>query len=219
MEAGIFHPTVTAQAESRFIEDIWPGIFNDEVVLSHLSYHPGAVRFDELVLIASIVRHLNPKRIFEIGTGTGRTSINMFNNAPNLDALYTLNLPPDECPPDIQWLEQDKKLYEQSRDEIGICFKNIRQNDTIYQVYGDSKAFDFKECSNIDFIFIDGSKRYDYVYSDSDNALDIISEGGVIIWHDYGYADEVTQAVDTFASDEGIEIFHIHKTTLGVYRG
>jgi len=37
-----------------------------------------------------------------------------------------------------------------------------------------------------DLIFIDGSHYYEYVKSDTQNALGCLTAGGLVVWHDYG---------------------------------
>jgi len=217
MEAGIFKPLIKGRAEIKFIEDIWKDVFKDRIVLSNLHFHQGGVRLDEIVLLASITRHLNPKRIFEIGTCLGRTTVNLAANAKDLEVLYTFDLKNNFPLDKIDWLEQDLLLYQQTKDETGILIEGSPYQDRIIQLWGNSLEFDFSKYRDMDIIFIDGNKNYEYVYSDSVNAFNIISENGVIIWHDYNYADGVTKAVDDFTSHKRLSIYNVHKTTLGVY--
>ena len=216
MEAGIFEPSIKGKAEIKFIEDIWPDIFKNSVVLSGLEYHRGAVRYDEIVFLSSISKYLNPKKIFEFGTCRGRTTTNLAVNSEGLEKLFTLNLDPDISANDIDWLEQDYNLYEETKNATGILFKNSAACEKIVQLWGDSKEFDFSRFSNIDLVFIDASKNYEYVYSDSKNAFNMLSKNGIVIWHDYNYADGVTKAVDDFAMDYNIKVYNIYKTTLAV---
>lgn len=217
MEAGKFKPTIKGKAKVKFIEDVWKDVFDKGITLSNLRCHRGGVRFDEMVLLASIAKHLNPKKIFEIGTCLGRTTINLAANAEDLEVLHTLNLQDNSSSDKKSWFAQDLKLYQKTKNEIGILFKKPPYDDKIFQLWGDSRNFDFSRYKDIDMVFIDANKKYEYVYSDSSNAFNIISEKGVIVWHDYNYADEVTTAVDSFARDKNLSIYNIYKTTLAVY--
>lgn len=38
----------------------------------------------------------------------------------------------------------------------------------------------------VDFFFVDGAHSYEYVKSDTENALRCVREGGIIAWHDFG---------------------------------
>jgi len=212
---GIFTPTVQPQATVKFIEEIWPAIFAREITLSELSYHPGCVRFDEIVFLASIAKHLQPKKLFEIGTCAGRTTINLAQNLDQIDAFFTLNLPPDSsCQND--WIEQDKKLFEYSKNMIGKRWHVPPYDTRITQLYGDSFQFDFSPFKEMDLVFIDANKRKEYVLSDSQNAWNMLRPGGMLLWHDYAYCDGVTEAVDEFAKTKNISVTNIYKTTLAV---
>lgn len=217
MKAGIFNQSIKGKAEIKFIEEIFPNVFKNEILLSNLSYHDGGIRYDEMVFLASIVNYINPKKVFEFGTCKGRTTVNLCNNCKDVDKIYTLNLEPSVHSKDINWLKQDYLLYEQSKNEIGTLFKDSIHKNKVFQLWGDSIKFDFTDFSNIDFVFIDANKSYEYVYKDSQNAFDMLANSGIIIWHDYNYADGVTKAVDDFAEKMNIKIYNIYKSTLGVY--
>jgi predicted O-methyltransferase YrrM len=162
-----------------------------------LSYHLGCVRFDEIVFLASIVKHVQPEKLFEIGTCIGRTTINLVKNCDKLKALYTLNLPPDDsC--QVDWVAQDRKLYEYSKDKIGARWKKYSYGSMITQLYGDSSKFDYTPYKDMDFVFIDANKQKNYVASDSANGWKMLRSGGILMWHDYAYCDGVTEAVDEF---------------------
>jgi hypothetical protein len=65
-------------------------------------------------------------------------------------------------------------------------------------------------------IFIDGNHYYDYVKSDSENALGCLRAGGLIVWHDYGMIEDVSRAVDELAGRVGV--LAIRGTSLAVGR-
>jgi predicted O-methyltransferase YrrM len=217
MEAGIFKPTVQAKARVKFIEEIWKGIFDEDIVLTKLSYYKGCVRFDELLYLAAIVKHVKPRTIFEFGTCRGRTTVNMAANADNVETIYTINMAQDARIDHAEWHEQDYLLYHDSKNEIGAYYRSSPYKSKIVQILGDTLCTDLSCYNDIDIIFVDANKSYKYVLSDSEKAYSMLSEKGMIIWHDYNYADEVTEAVDDFAKAKGIAIVNIYKTTLGVY--
>jgi hypothetical protein len=214
-EKGLFKPAITGAAETRFIEALWPEVFDNEVTLSNLHYHIGCARFDEVLFIASIARHINPQFVFEIGTCEGRTTINIARNCPELIKLFTLNLPP-EADPGIEWLPQDKVIYEQTKCRIGINFKNSAYQGKIEQIFSDSDGYDFKKHGPIDLVLIDGGTRSESVLASSEKCWKILRPGGVLIWRAYNYADGVTSGVDMFCENNSIKAFNIYKTTLAV---
>ena len=213
--SGLYYPTITGIAETRFIEALWPQVFDEEIRLGNLHYHTGCARFDEVLFIAAITRHLNPEFIFEIGTCEGRTTVNMARNSPRLTTLFTLNLP-EENVTDIRFLPQDKLIYEQSKARIGGRFRNSPYEDKIQQIFADSDTYKFEGHSPIDLVLVDGGTAYETVLKGSQQCWNILRPGGVIIWRAYNYADGVTRGVDSFCKRNGVKAFNIYKTTLAV---
>ena len=69
----------------------------------------------------------------------------------------------------------------------------------------------------MDFVFVDGCHRYDFVVSDSKNALKITSPGGIVIWDDYApYAPGVVQALNEIS--EVVDLVHLAGTSLVIHR-
>jgi predicted O-methyltransferase YrrM len=72
-----------------------------------------------------------------------------------------------------------------------------------------------------DFIFVDGSHRYDMALADSWLALEIVAPGGVIVWHDYrlsGFATEelsVPEVLRVVANS--CPVFAVEGTTCAVH--
>lgn len=214
-EKGLFEPAIKGVAETKFIEELWPEVFDNEVILSNLHYHIGCARFEEVLFIASIARHINPQFVFEIGTCEGRTTVNIAKNCPKLKKLYTLNLPP-ETDPIIEWTPQDKNIYEQTKRQIGIKFKNFVFLEKIQQILADSDGYNFENHAPVDLVLIDGGTQSESVLASSEKCWKILQPGGVLIWRAYNYADGVTLGVDTFCENNSIKAFNIYKTTLAV---
>ncbi len=155
---------------------------------------PTVTRPVETQVLSSLVRHFQPKTIFEIGTYNGFTTLHLALNAPDDAKIYTLDVPENF---DLQ--AKNQRLPQYSYDDylvVDLSKRNIHQrmfHDTpcqykITEIFADSMQFDFSAYTKkIDFIFIDGSHAYDYVRSDTQNALKILSPNGVIIWHDFDY--------------------------------
>ena len=66
---------------------------------------------------------------------------------------------------------------------------------------GDSTKLDWKTelAGPFDLIFIDGGHKYDAVRRDTQNAMESVATGGLIVWHDYGMIQDVSRAVDEAA--------------------
>jgi len=145
----------------------------------------GNISLYELVVISALVRHYDPKNIFEIGTFDGRTAVNL---SANLKAgrVFTLDLPKTEIKNTGLQLGCGDTLYI-DKDASGLRFRGTRWEERITQLYGDSATFDFAPYEGtMDFVFIDGSHSYPYVMNDSKKALPLLRNGqGIILWHDY----------------------------------
>lgn len=177
----------------------------------------GNITLLEMYVINHLVKKYDPKTIFEIGTFDGRTTLNFALNTDPKSTLYTLDLP-QTAMNDVKYdLATGEETYV-NKKMSGARFINTEYENRITQLYGDSATFDLSPYFNsIDFIFLDGSHSYDYVISDSQNALKLLKNGkGVIVWHDYGAWDGVTQALDTLKhTDKNFKnIVNIKSTSL-----
>ena len=138
----------------------------------------------ELMTLGSIVADFAPKQLFEIGTFDGRTTLNLWHNAPEDAKVFTLDLPPD------QQTHYEGKGHSAKLKDVST--------DRIIQLFGDSHQFDFGPyVSQIDLVFVDANHTYEAVVKDSQTALKL-TEGrnGLIIWHDYESMPGVTKAVN-----------------------
>jgi predicted O-methyltransferase YrrM len=139
----------------------------------------------ELKVISNLVKKLNPKRIFEIGTFQGRTTLNMALNTGDDTEIITLDLPGSELGSTQMEIEEGEERYVK-KEVSGERFIGHPAAVKIHQVFGDSATFSFSEYENtIDLAFIDGSHAYEYVLNDSQKIFPLMRKGGLIIWHDY----------------------------------
>ena len=134
--------------------------------------------------ILELVAMLQPQRVFEIGTSTGRRTALMAMNMADDAKIFTLDLPPDA---DLPEHASDLHLIAESKHSVGKHFRETRWfGGKISQLFGDSKTFDYAPYrDSIDLVFIDGSHTHEYAASDTVHACEMIRRGGVILWHDY----------------------------------
>ena len=117
----------------------------------------------ELASLAFIMKVIKPKLVFELGTFIGRTT-----------RLFAIN-----SPRDCQIITIDLE-FEHVECEVGEAFKGMPGSDKIKQLYGDSRSFDFSPWYGLcDFVWVDACHDYDYVVSDTQNALKLCRPGGV----------------------------------------
>jgi predicted O-methyltransferase YrrM len=162
------------------------------VVLGHLQrqtwFHGSASYLADLISICLICRLLEPKVIFEIGTLRGYTTLHLALNSPPASHIYTLDLPRGFAGGTaLRTTLSDEVHIDRSLESQGYAFTDTDSEPKITCLYGDSATFDYSTFHRtVDFFFIDGAHSYDYVRSDSLNAVACCKPGSVIAWHDYG---------------------------------
>jgi hypothetical protein len=158
---------------SRSLAELFLGIESTLVTtpVSEL-YRPRdmVVPLPELLTLAGICRYLKPRRIFEIGTYTGSSTLVMAINSPYDTEIFTLDLEPSE--------------------KIGCAFRDTSYSAKIRQLYGNSLEFDYTPyASNMDLVLVDANHSYECVKSDTEKAFALLRSGGVIVWDDYRWLD------------------------------
>jgi hypothetical protein len=166
-------------------------------------FGPQPLYTQDLISLCLIGQILQPKVVFEIGTLNGYTAHHFALNTPAESRIYTLDLPRE---PGIQ-----ADLYTTALDDLHIAGRSERDRyafegsetaGKIVTLSGDSARFDFSPYhGRVDFFFIDGAHSYEYVRSDTLNALRCCHPGSVIAWHDFGKASlpGVTRWIGEFA--------------------
>ena len=182
----------------------------------------GNVRLSELAIINSLAQAVEDgTNIFEIGTFDGRTTLNLAFSSPPHCQVYTLDLKP-EMDTAFDLAEGERHMVEKLRSGARIDPYRNSDRETmsrIHQLYGDSASFDFSPYYNsCSLVFIDASHDYEFVLSDSRQAMKMIRDGGVILWHDYGIWRGVTDALEHLAGGEIPGIRCIRGTSLAYWR-
>jgi hypothetical protein len=192
------------------VGEIAPG--PTDVSLIDLEQVNGNTTLLEQLLVLSIAKRRQCKRIFEFGTFDGKTSANLSMNLPDAQ-IYTIDLsagqlgkvalPVGKC--DLPFI-----LKARTGDKLGSSAKVI-------QLYGDTARFDFSSWyGTCDLVFVDACHEYEYVLNDSEIALKLLAPGGIVLWHDYGNWLGVTNALNDLYRRDGRfrNLRHIVATTL-----
>jgi predicted O-methyltransferase YrrM len=169
----------------------------------------------ELLTICSLVAQIRARRVFEIGTYDGRTTLAIARNIAHDGHVYTLNLPEDWQPKHPGKLGADVELA--SKVKSGERFLGTPEAARITQLWGDSATFDYLPYrAQMDVVFIDGAHSSEYAESDTRNALSLVRpEGGLIIWHDatrYGVAPFLRR----YRKEFGVPLRIIRDTSIGI---
>lgn len=150
----------------------------------------GGTRQEELLCLAAVARVLAPTCVFEIGTFTGLTTALFILNSPSARVI-SLDLPPNAVPAD-DYIERDIRLVEERR--TGHYLHVLGLADHYEQMLGNSMEFDPAPLLNtVDLGFIDGSHALRYVVNDTEKMARMITDRGMVFWHDYGGIGEVRE--------------------------
>lgn len=161
------------------LERIFPGIGDIEISLSHDTLER-ALGHGEAFVLSLITAWLQPRRIFEIGTASGQGTLLMARQAPEA-RIDTLDLGNERPSLGVQ---RGQPPW-QDLDTIGRAYKESPHADRVHQHFGDSANFDFSPFKGeIDLVLVDGAHTYDYVTSDSREALEMVGSSGVVVWDD-----------------------------------
>lgn len=151
-------------------------------------FRPWAHETVDIVSLCLICQIIKPRRIFEIGTLNGYTAFHFALNSDPESEVFTLDLPRKEALElQLSTTTQDRELMQQNEEESGYCFQGSPPESKIHCLFGDSAVFNFEPFhKTVDLFFIDGAHSYEYVRSDTENALRCCRSGSVVAWHDFG---------------------------------
>jgi len=199
----------------KSLAEVFPGVESVDLEL-RVPYRRilgTATDVQELTCLLAVMKLLRPRKVLEVGTYDGFTTLNLAANlSDEPDAFVcTLDLPPEYATQPFKHLTI---ACEPSR--LGSQFKGEKEAKRIRQVLGDSTKLDWKTLGGpFDLIFIDGGHDFECVMRDSENALRNLAPGGAIFWHDYGFILDVSQAIDSIKAPG--PIYALLGTRLAVY--
>lgn len=180
---GIPQKNVFEVLHAHDVEDIKLGNLKGEETW----FYAGSYIADivSLCLICQIVK---PKVVFEIGTLRGYTTYHFGLNTSDDTEIYTLDLPRDAAVmSELKTTASDSCHIQSYAASDRYWFDGSDIASKITCLHGDSASFDFSSFhGKVDFFFIDGAHSYEYVRSDTLNALKCCHPGSVIAWHDFG---------------------------------
>ncbi len=142
----------------------------------------------DIVNLCVLCQLLQPQLVFEIGTARGYTSLHFALNSPDTCQVYTLDLPRGyTAPPALPTTAMDELQQGMYAEVDNYLFTNTNVAHKVHCLYGDSATFDYSPYhGRVDLFFIDGAHSYEYIRSDTQNALRCCHSGSVIAWHDFG---------------------------------
>jgi predicted O-methyltransferase YrrM len=207
------------------LTEILVGVQEAEVVLPRAFDRKSAasisasITVEEACHLGAIANYVKAVKALEIGTSDGNTALVLAANVAATGEVVTIDLPPD-----FVMAKQDSLIYSDvelnltQRDQLGRQCRGHRLSARVRQVYGDSAALDWNTLGGpFDLVFIDGCHSEAYVRSDSRNAMNHLTPGGTIVWHDYGMIPEVSKVVDEIANEvPAMKVYALEGTRLAV---
>jgi predicted O-methyltransferase YrrM len=169
-------------------------------------------------VIAGLCAAFGARTFFEIGTNRGRTAWTVAKHNPDI-RVYTLDLPEKDAVTDVKFglNKSDQDFFIEDWDR-GDAYRGTPEEARIETLLGDSATFDFSPYEGrMDVVLVDGAHSYDYVRSDTENALRMLSPTGAIIWDDYPAIPGVYQHLTDLAPTLDHPLFHIFETRTVVY--
>jgi predicted O-methyltransferase YrrM len=173
--------------------------------------------FEELL---KIYKDLQPTRILEIGSLTGRALRHFMHYAQEGATVISLDLPVrDFCGPG------DFRVEEQEHNYTVEWPKWAKENKIkLYLIKGMSQnAKSLEQVKNItpelDFVFIDGNHMYEYVKRDYEMYSPLVRKEGIVAFHDIGLNEEggvYRLWNDLKEKYKHIEILHSDKKEKGI---
>ena len=196
---------------------IFPSEVEDNPIMLHRFLGQwGNLSVEAVSKVCLIVRHIQPKMIFEIGSFNGMTSFQMALNCPQGCKIHTLDLPPDT---DISGMSEiDTYMFRHLYDpNTKRRYAGSPVEERVIEHYGDSRTFDFSSFyGKVDMVFIDGAHDYKTKSIDTINALKMIGDQGVVIWDNYD--DIGCPEVTKYLSELDLPLYHLKNTNLVIYR-
>jgi len=151
----------------------------------------GTMSTVESATLCQIVATLQPKKVVEIGTFRGVTTLNIALNAPKA-VIHTVDLLPNQDPRATVFENADAEVIRKRGD---LVFQGTPQEKQIQRYLGDSAILDFSVIgSGVDLALIDAAHSYEYVRNDTARVLPLMAADGILLWHDYACRDLVEKS-------------------------
>lgn len=184
-----YHKNLTSKIDLKLIfndKDIEKKFFHDQIKVKKIEIPElaGGVNPGDQKAIYFLINKLKPKKILEIGTHIGSSTVaialamsNHFDFSQSY--LKTVDVRDVNDENSKPWL-----LYN-SKNSPKKNIKILGLEKLVSFKVSDSINFFYNEKDKYDFIFLDGSHRADYVYNEISSSLKILNTNGIILLHDY----------------------------------
>lgn len=188
----------------------------------------GSVTTLEATILVALLQLRKPKVIFEFGTFLGYTTSILLLNSPT-SKIFSLDLPNNLINRTLDLNDwnliqsndsyNDAFLTQTAQNKGELYLKSLTPSPNLQLIKEDSLNFNPTELSlmgNVDYIFLDGGHTDSVVKQDTLNASRMLSEKGILIWHDFNsnIHKKVTSVVRNIALTD--VVVHIENTMLAI---
>lgn len=192
----------------------------------------GSITLLEGAILASLIRILNPARIFEFGTYLGYSTALFLKNSGEQCLVYSIDLGEsgEKFSDSKNYTYGELRSDDKKNDDYLRYIQGVKgtyylstlkesEQSRLHLLQGDSTKLDIdknKFATKFDYIFVDGGHDYETIESDTQKSLRMIGDGGVVVWHDFnsGIHSDVTQFVRNFSRNN--QVFHVQNTMLAL---
>ncbi len=138
----------------------------------------------------------------EIGVYRADNSLNILRNF-DIKKLYLVD-PYENYAGKVLDIKSSEEIREEAKEKVE------HHSDKIKWIYRKSEDAHTEIPSGLDFVYIDGSHKYEDIKKDIELYFPKVKDGGIIGGHDYDPPDSrngVVAAVNTFFAERNIEVF------------
>lgn len=154
-----------------------------------------------------LIRRYRPARFLEVGTHRGMTTKTIAEKFPKME-ITTVD--PGDRIPNVERPRNQAGEYLPTV-EVGVL---CRDKSNVRQVIGSFSNLNWTG-QQFEMIFIDGNHSYEAVLQDSQVALQLVTNPGVIVWHDVKNVRDVELALRQLKTPR--DICHIHNTWIAYH--
>lgn len=195
----------------------------------------GGMTLLESSVLVSLCTLLDPRRLFEFGTFLGATTLLLAENTHDDARIVTLDMGAEAADLDDGALpvaddgagldilgrsdHNDSYLRGQQRQRGAVCIARASEQTQrkVQQLHQDSRTLDpaaYGFYRAFDYVLIDGGHDLETVAADTTNAMRMIREDAVILWHDYRSAihADVTRFLAEYSAPG--PLYHVEHTML-----
>ncbi len=136
----------------------------------------------EGLVLAAITQCMAPRICVEFGTATGKSTYALSANAPDHAKVFTVDLSPED------WDDYTRQCM-QGQPGLGEAYHGTPEAAKITEVLRrrhetlPKKLQAYRGRCNL--VLIDGDHTYSGVQSDTEAALELLADNGLLLWHDF----------------------------------